>query len=145
MSEDDFSFNEAPDVEGWEENSKQNIKKGLSNASNKVKNSMKNMGNAMNDSLGPVKNVGTSAFNRLKDMFSFDLGPFQGLIVGLIIISLVKGLVRLSITVINKSSDEMRIATNGQNVTVAFLEQCFNFWCIILIIILVIFTINDLM
>ena len=60
---------------------------------------------------------------------------------GLLIISLMKALVMLVIYSVNGNLDQTDISISGKNVIITFVENCINFWSLILIAVIVIFTI----
>ncbi len=142
MNEDEDSGS----VEGWEEKDESTFKKlqdAASSGANYIYNAPSRIGKGIKKGVAKsgLKDSGSTALMRLRKMFSFDLGPLTGIIMGLLIISLMKALVMLVIYSVNDNLDQRDISIGGKNVIITFVENCINFWSLILIAVIVIFTI----
>ena len=133
-------------VEGWEEKGDstfQKLQDAAASGANYIYNAPSRIGKGIKKGVAKsgLKDTGSTALMRLRKMFSFDLGPFTGIIMGLLIISLMKALVMLVIYSVNGNLDQTDISISGKNVIITFVENCINFWSLILIAVIVIFTI----
>lgn len=119
-----------------------------------AKESLNKLKESVNKGLGPTKAVGSQALARIKKMFSFDLGPFNGLIMGLIIIAIFKVYIKQVLEVVTflsiksikeNTTGSKELAISGKIITISFLESCINYWFLMMTAVLIIFTIISFM